>query len=246
MGESAWKVEVLLPGSWRGATSVLISNRRHHIVVDTGLPHEAHQLLRALEKKGLKASDVGTVINTHFHVDHVLNNALFPSSLIYASQESYDWCRSLYSDILDDQNWEKLLLQYYPETFEYERSKEHMGKLRKFVLRWWDVKRLGSPAQFRWVEREGLPEGLQSLFTSGHVPGHVSVIVPTAEQETIVAGDALVSRDNQAKVLTMIPHNREQFQRDCSRILSLPGRILPGHDREFSTSRETGADPILR
>ena len=45
-----WKVEELLAGSWRGATSVLISNGRCHIVVDTGMPHEAHLLVKALEK----------------------------------------------------------------------------------------------------------------------------------------------------------------------------------------------------
>jgi hypothetical protein len=33
----------------------------------------------------------------------------------------------------------------------------------------------------------------------------------------------------------MIPHNREQFQRDRNRILAMMGRILPGHDDEFST-----------
>jgi glyoxylase-like metal-dependent hydrolase (beta-lactamase superfamily II) len=237
MSNPSWKVELLLPGSWRGATSVLISRGRHHIVVDTGLPHEAHLLAAALEARGLKPSDVKTVINTHFHVDHVLNNSLFPSSLVYATQESYDWCRSLYSDILDGSNWEKLLLRYYPETFEYERSRANMGKLRKFALRWWDEKRLGSPSQFRWIERDGLPQGLQSFVTSGHVPGHVSVIVPTPGQATVVAGDALVSRADDSLVLTMIPHNREQFQRDSSRILAMPGRVLPGHDREFSNSK---------
>ncbi len=239
MSDSNWKVEILLPGSWRGATSVLISNGEHRIVVDTGLPHEAHQLLSALEQKGLGPSQVGLVINTHFHVDHVLNNSLFPSSVIYASQESYDWCRSLYSDLLDDANWEKLALKYYPEIFDYERARQNMAKLRKFALRWWDVKRLGVPSQFRWIEREGLPDGLSSLITSGHVPGHVSIIVPTREQATVIAGDALVSRENQDRVLTMIPHNREQFHRDCSRILSMPGRVLPGHDGEFSNA--TGA-----
>jgi glyoxylase-like metal-dependent hydrolase (beta-lactamase superfamily II) len=78
MADSGWKVSVLLTGSWRGATSVLLSNQRQHIVVDTGLPHEAHQLLNTLKQRGLAPADVGTVINTHFHVDHVLNNALFP------------------------------------------------------------------------------------------------------------------------------------------------------------------------
>ncbi len=234
-----WKVEVLLSGSWRGATSVLISNGRHHIVVDTGLPHEVHQLVAALEKRGLKPGDIGTVINTHFHVDHVLNNSLFPNANTFASQESYDWCRSLYSDLLDEARWEKLVLKYYPETFDYEKAGTHMKQLRKLALRWWDPKRLGLPAQFRWLEIRALPEGIGSFTTSGHVPGHVSLIVQTSGQPTIIAGDALLSRNHDGQVLTMIPHNREQFRQDRERILSMQGRILPGHDQEFSTPGET-------
>ena len=83
MQNSEWKVSVLLPGSWHGATSVLLSKGRHHIIVDTGMPHEAHQIVKALELRGLRPTDIRTVINTHFHIDHVSNNMLFPGSEIY-------------------------------------------------------------------------------------------------------------------------------------------------------------------
>src|SRR5690242_20697266 len=178
MADPNWKVEILLTGSWRGATSVLLSNGKLHAVVDTGLPHEAHQLLEALSKKGLTPSDITIILNTHFHVDHVLNNSLFPSSVIYGTQESYEWCTGLYSDMMKEAGWVDRILKYYPETFEYEHAETNMGKLRKLTLRWWDKKRLGAPAQFRWAETESLPEGLDSLFTHGHVPGHMSLILP--------------------------------------------------------------------
>jgi glyoxylase-like metal-dependent hydrolase (beta-lactamase superfamily II) len=238
-----WKVEVLLPGSWRGATSVLISNGRDHIIVDTGMPHEAHFLMKELEQRAIKLSEIRAVINTHFHVDHVLNNSLFPNSEIFASQQSYEWCRSLYSDLRDNERWEKLVLKYYPETFEYEKAAVRLQRIRKLALRWWDSKRLGFPTQFRWLETQAAPEGIESLITSGHVPGHVSVIVRAADQPTIIAGDALLSRDQNDQVLTMIPHNREQFGRDRNLILSMDGRIVPGHDHEFSTSLSSRGEP---
>lgn len=97
MQELSWKLDVLLTGSWRGATSVLLSDDRRRVVVDTGMPHEASQMVGALRARGLALEDVSEVINTHFHVDRVLNNSLFPQSAIYATQQSYDWCRSLYS-----------------------------------------------------------------------------------------------------------------------------------------------------
>ncbi len=238
MPKSSWKVDVLLCGNWRGATSVLLTNAKHHLVVDTGMPHEAHHLVEALERKGLHPSDIDLVFNTHFHIDHVLNNALFPNSQIYGSQQSYDWCRAAYADLLDEQNWEELALKYYPETHDYERAQELMGKLRKLALRWWDPRRLGDPSQFRWVETHPLPEDLEGLITSGHVPGHVSLVIHGQEGPVVVAGDALLTRDHDDQVLTMIPVNRKQFQQDRDRILAIPGRILPGHDQEFSTPRK--------
>ena len=228
MHDSGWKVDVLLPGSWHGATSVLLFDGRHRIIVDTGMPHEAHQIVKALERHGLKPSDIQTVINTHFHIDHVLNNALFTVSEIYGSQESYDWCCSVYSALSNQQNWETLILKYYPETLQYESAKRMMAKLRKFALRWWDPKRLGDPSQFRWIEKNPLPAGLESLVTSGHVPGHISIIVNGKEQPTVIAGDALLSRLHDEQVLTMIPHNREEFQQGRARILAMRGRIPSG------------------
>jgi glyoxylase-like metal-dependent hydrolase (beta-lactamase superfamily II) len=226
-----------MPGSWRGATSALLSKGRHHVIVDTGMPHEAHQIVKTLEFRGLKPTDIRIVINSHFHIDHVSNNALFPNSEIFGSQESYDWCRALYSDLLDKQNWETLVLKYYPETFEYERAKELMASLRKLALRWWDPRRLGSSSQFRWIEKHALPAELESLVTSGHVPGHVSIIVHEGERRTVIAGDALLSREHDEEVLTMIPHHRKQFHQDRARILAMQARILPGHDVEISASR---------
>ncbi|MEJ2006888.1 MAG: MBL fold metallo-hydrolase [Acidobacteriota bacterium] len=236
MRNSKWTAETLLAGNWHSATSVLLSNGSHHWVVDTGMPHEAHLLVEALQQRDLKPSDIEAVINTHFHIDHVLNNALFPGSAIYATQESYDWCCSLYSDLVDDQRWEQQILRYYPETFEYDHAIEHMHQLRKFTLRWWDRKRLGSPSQHRWLESHSLPDGLEPFFTSGHVPGHVSVIIPDGPQTTVVAGDACLSRSEDARILTMIPRDREQFRRDREQVLSMGKRIIPGHDVEFTIS----------
>jgi glyoxylase-like metal-dependent hydrolase (beta-lactamase superfamily II) len=230
---SNWRCDVLLTGSWRGATSTLLSDGRHHLLVDTGLPHEAHQLVAALKDRGLGPSDIQIVINTHFHVDHVLNNCLFPSSTIYAPQQSYDWCCSLYSELRSEDGWEHAALRYYPETREEAKFVENMGKLRNFALRWWDPARLGARAQYRWMEAQSLPEGLECLITSGHVPGHASIIVQGSDHPIVIAADALLSREHDDQILTMIPHNRAQYLEDRARILTLGGYIIPGHDQGF-------------
>jgi glyoxylase-like metal-dependent hydrolase (beta-lactamase superfamily II) len=233
MGIPRWKIDILLPGSWRGATCTLLSDGRQHIVVDTGLPHEEFLIVKALESRDLKPTDIGIVVNTHMHIDHVLNNCLFPRSLIYASQESYDWCRSLYTDLLDEANWERLTLQYYPETYSYSQARERMTKLRNFALRWWDLKRVGETSQFRWLETNSLPDGVEPLITSGHVPGHASLLIYEGGTTSVVAGDALLSREHDDQILTMIPHRKEQYSLDRAHILSVGGHIVPGHDHEF-------------
>jgi glyoxylase-like metal-dependent hydrolase (beta-lactamase superfamily II) len=240
---SSWKVDVLLPGSWRGATSTLLSRAQHHIIVDSGMPHEAHRLLEALEQRGLHPSDIRMVVNTHFHVDHVLNNCLFPQSDIYGSQQSYEWCCQAYADLLNEPNWKKLSMKYYPEAGEYDKAQELMGALRRFALRWWDKKRLGDPSRFRWIESHPLPDHLEFMVTDGHVPGHASVIVHRDDYPVIIAGDALLTREHDKNVFTMIPHNREQSRRDREQILARMGRIVPGHDCEFSNQQAAAANP---
>ena len=98
------------------------------------------------------------------------------------------------------------------------------------------MERLGAPEQFRWIETHPLPEGIEAFVTSGHVPGHVSLLVSTGENVTVIAGDALLSREREEdeRVATMIPHHSEQFRLDRARLLGLGDRILPGHDHEFT------------
>ncbi|MGH9449614.1 MAG: MBL fold metallo-hydrolase, partial [Terriglobia bacterium] len=121
----------------------------------------------------------------------------------------------------------------YPETFEYEDAGFLLGKIRKIALRWWDLNRIGAPAQFRWLERHTLPSGIDVLMTSGHVPAHASLVVRNGCGSTVIAADALVTRNQDDRVLTMIPRNRAQYLRDRETILALPGAIIPGHDEPF-------------
>jgi glyoxylase-like metal-dependent hydrolase (beta-lactamase superfamily II) len=236
MARTVWKADVLMPGNWRSASSVLLWNGCERILVDTGLPHDSHQVLKALRQRGLSPSDIRCIINTHFHLDHVSNNCLFPESVIYATQESHDWCLALYADLADSANWKTRVLKYYPEIFQHASAVAFMEKLRNIGLRWWDRNRIGAASQFRWIETHGLPGGIEFFVTSGHVPGHASLILKDDHQTAVVAGDALLTRAQDAHVLTMIPHCRARYQADRERVLSIPGKIIPGHDDVFLNS----------
>ena len=62
----------------------------------------------------------------------------------------------------------------------------------------------------------------------------------------MIAGDALLTRAHDDQVLTMIPHNRQQYDRDRARILAVGGFVLPGHDGAFlvSDSATAQAPPL--
>ncbi|MGH9396257.1 MAG: MBL fold metallo-hydrolase [Terriglobia bacterium] len=239
MANHKWKVDVLLQGNWRGASSVLLTGGEEPVLVDTGMPHDAHQLVNALERRGLRPDDIHVLINTHFHLDHVSNNCLFPSSIIYATQESFDWCRALYADMLNDAGLQDRVLKYYPELYDYDNAEYLLGKIRKIELRWWDLSRIGAPAQFRWLEQHPLPYGIETLMTSGHAPGHASIVIRNGCDTTVIAADALVTRTHDDQVLTMIPQNRAQYMRDRETILALRGAVIPGHDQPFMNPGKT-------
>ncbi|HEY6358097.1 MAG TPA: MBL fold metallo-hydrolase, partial [Vicinamibacterales bacterium] len=73
----AWRVETLLQGTGYSSSATLLTHASHRVVVDTGLSIQEDDLLHALRARGLEPADIDIVINTHLHVDHCLNNALF-------------------------------------------------------------------------------------------------------------------------------------------------------------------------
>jgi glyoxylase-like metal-dependent hydrolase (beta-lactamase superfamily II) len=54
-----------------------------NIIVDPGGPGYAGKVLEKLSEKGINPEDVGIVVNTHSHLDHIYNNYLFPNAKIY-------------------------------------------------------------------------------------------------------------------------------------------------------------------
>jgi glyoxylase-like metal-dependent hydrolase (beta-lactamase superfamily II) len=80
-----------------------------------------------------------------------------------------------------------------------------------------------------------LPSGLTVLATPGHTPHHLSIHV-SAPEPVIVAGDAVLAEDRDAKIKTMIPFSREQFVQTREGLFTRGERIVPGHGPAFTPS----------
>jgi glyoxylase-like metal-dependent hydrolase (beta-lactamase superfamily II) len=230
----SWRVETLLEGTGYSSSATLLTSPEHTIVVDTGLSIQESDLKDALGRRRLAPSDVDIVINTHLHVDHCLNNALFSRAEVFMSEQEWRWTTAFYKAIFSTRDVERAATEFYPELPSYRLSPRTIRNVARLARLFWREERLGHSNRFRWLESAALPAGLELLQTPGHTPHHVSIRVPSAG--TIIAGDAVLAEDLDAKVKTMIPYNRAMYLRSRDAVLQSGLTIVPGHGRAFPAS----------
>lgn len=229
-----WHVETLLEGTGYSSSAILARHPSHRVVIDTGLSIQEGDLVAALAARGLQPNDIDIVINTHLHVDHCLNNALFSRAQIFLSEPEFRWTTAFYQAVFNARDIERAATEFYPELPSYRLSPRTIRNVTRLARIFWRPERLGRRDQFRWLESTPLPEGLELMLTPGHTPHHFSIRVPSAR--TIVAGDAVLSEDLHAKVKTMIPYRRDIYLRSRDDVLQLGLAVIPGHGRAFQPS----------
>jgi glyoxylase-like metal-dependent hydrolase (beta-lactamase superfamily II) len=230
--DDSWRVDVLLEGNGYSSTCTLIRNDRHRIVVDTGLSIQEAALVRELAERQVAPDDVDLVINTHLHLDHCGNNALFRRAAICMSRPEWDWTREFYDAIFSSRTPERIASRFYPELDSYALPTRTIRNVARMARLFWHPERVGVSTQFRWLESASLPAGLEIMPTPGHTPHHISIRIdgPAA---TIVAGDAVLNEDADAKVKTMIPFSRARFESVRQALIDRGELIIPGHGRAF-------------
>jgi glyoxylase-like metal-dependent hydrolase (beta-lactamase superfamily II) len=230
----SWRVETLLEGTGYSSSATLLVSADLTVVVDTGLSIQESELKTALRHRRLAPSDIDVVVNTHLHVDHCLNNALFSRAEIFMSEQEWRWTTAFYKAIFSTREVERAATEFYPELPSYHLSPRTIRNVARLARLFWREERLGNPDRFRWLESTALPAGLELMQTPGHTPHHVSVRVPSAA--TMLAGDAVLAEDLDANVKTMIPHHRETYLRSRDAVLQAGLTVVPGHGRAFQPS----------
>ena len=66
------------------STVTLLRCESNIIIVDTALLKDRLTLIKALDARDISLEDVDTIINTHFHTDHIGNNEIFINARVYA------------------------------------------------------------------------------------------------------------------------------------------------------------------
>lgn len=230
-----WKLHVLITGYSHGdrtalmigipygtpvdapIVAVAIEGNGHKIVVDTGYhdpqwvtdnvvksSRTEEQKIENILKDGLgwSVDDVDTVINTHLHYDHCGANKLFKNATFYVS--ALEW--EIAFDPIATQK-----AVYLPELFDYRAVN-----------------------YFQWQFVEGETEifpGIIMFPTPGHTPGHMSVLVNTAEGPVCVTGDECNTVQNlQEGLQNTIQSNTYDYVDSLAEIKKRTNCIIPGHE----------------
>jgi len=138
----------------------LVKMKGREIIFDTVLP-DGH-VAAELQKNGVAAGEVKTILLTHLHRDHfgglvdAGGRAAFPNAEIYVSRAE----RTYWVDEIKDQNVIHALAQYAGKVHVFEPGDEVMP-------------------------------GAKALDTSGHTPGHVSFMLENGRKKLLVLGDLI-------------------------------------------------------
>jgi glyoxylase-like metal-dependent hydrolase (beta-lactamase superfamily II) len=129
----------------------------------------------ALRRLGIAPADVGLLIATHAHYDHIGNLEAFPAAEVIMSAREYDfWTGPFASRPLFATSAEA-------DDIELLRRAREAGRLR-FTSGW---------AAGGELARECVADGVDVLEVGGHTPGQLIAVVGTEDGEAVIASDAL-------------------------------------------------------
>jgi N-acyl homoserine lactone hydrolase len=233
-----WSVTLLMRGGATRASSVLARRGREVAVFDTGMAHHEAALVTALAAHGVTAADVTLVFNTHGHVDHSHNNALFSRARIFCSARDREWTQAVHAVLADvDHPTGEDVLPFYPEIACSRYSAKIVRKVLGIEKLLWNQERWTLPCSAAWLEEARLPDGIRAMETPGHTPHHVSFIIETGNTPVLVCGDALLLRGEEDYAAPMMPPwSEQQYLTSRQRISGFNGVIVPGHDEPFRVS----------
>lgn len=80
------------------------------------------------------------------------------------------------------------------------------------------------------TEGEEIFSGVQCLFTPGHTPGSLSLLMDGADGKTVITGDAIKNRAELATGSVGMTLAAETSKKSIDKVKNIARRILPGHD----------------
>jgi glyoxylase-like metal-dependent hydrolase (beta-lactamase superfamily II) len=215
------------PTKFRDVTySFLIKGASRPIVVDTGIQKGKFaefgwmestkpdwDLVKQLERLGVKTEGVEYVIHTHLHMDHCGQDYLFPDARIVIQRKE-----------LEAAAVPRIPMSMKPKESTWPMLFYDRNIISKFVGEFWD----------RLILLDGEQEitaGLKCVPLGGHTPGSQAIYVETDKGTAIITGDVSYLYDNIEKDIPIgFYYNLEDEIKALAKIRKEGKFILPGHD----------------
>ncbi|WP_127143880.1 MBL fold metallo-hydrolase [Pelagibacterium montanilacus] len=101
---------------------------------------------------------------------------------------------------------------------------------------------MGEITEIRGLDPVEIMAGVSAIATPGHSSGHISLIVDTADERVLVAGDlTMVRPEYEERTFSHWygPPQLEQLHASLDRVQAFsPDLVIPGHDRPFRPAKD--------
>lgn len=208
------RVDIVLPGypirTARGSigyssSTLVTTDDGMKALVDCATYADRVQFFDALRERNLGPEDIDMLVLTHLHFDHCINARFFTSARVFVARTEYEFAK-----------WSSRQKPYGdPYTVD-----DPDGLLR------------GLQTEPLEAETKIAPD-VQLIFTPGHTPGSMSVLIDTSEGRVAIASDSAksISELITRQVYPSAACDQEQAARSIDRLLASADIIIPGHDR---------------
>lgn len=161
------------------------------VLIDTGGPGTLDQLVRALDRHGLKISDISLVLITHYHFDHVGNLAEIAkrnknARIMMGGRDIPYYAGEAVSE--EGEVDQDELLKYFPNMKESDLEQASNEEDQPFGPDEELISRL-EPVNEEEMELD-IAGGFRVISTPGHSPGHLSVYLE--KYKALIPGDLMM------------------------------------------------------
>jgi glyoxylase-like metal-dependent hydrolase (beta-lactamase superfamily II) len=222
---------------------VLLEDAGHRVLVDPGHFDSKAELQQALkEHAGLALADIDTVFFTHLHFDHYNDLDFSEVGEVLVSDEEMDFIdASAQAGEGGDESYRNFLNMHY----EFVAPVFMRQFMRLYRDARYDFAHVSFADRMRRVNAgEYITPNVRIVALPGHSPGLLGLACVTRWGSTLVAGDAVLSREDMCSAegeAHLIWHRKSWLERTRAACMQFDA-IVPGHGPWFcpATARVLG------